>query len=452
MDGNKNDPWPERIPGPRGKEIMALFNRYKAPSVSEHPPVVWEKANGAVVEDVDGNTYIDFTSGIAITNAGHCPPLVVEAVKEQVEKLINCYDHPTYARAKLQEELAHLCPTDLKGDSINQVQLVTGGSEGVETAIKIARRYTGKYEVITTHGGFHGRASFLSMSLTDDIKYRRGYGPMFPGILHVPYAYCYRCPFELEYPKCKTFCAEQFERCIKYESTGNVAAFIVEPVQGAAGYIFPPDEYLIKVKQFCERHGILMIDDEIQSGFGRTGKFFGIEHTEVKPDIILLGKGIASGLPMTAVVAREGIFSSMIAGDHSTSYGGNPVSCAAALATIEQIRRDHLLDNSERIGKYILDRLLEMKQVHKLIGDVRGRGLMIGVELVKDREKKVPAKEEMRRLRGKVYQRGLLMVPAGVDGSIIRIAPPMVITEEFAADGLEILESAIAEVEAELGL
>lgn len=436
--------------GLEAKRIIDEYDKYKHTGASVHPPIVWKKASGAVVEDIDGNTYIDFTSGIAVANAGHCPPLVVEAVREQVGKIINCYDHPTFERAKLQRELAELCITDLKGDSHNKVLLTTGGTESVEAGIKLSKRYTGKYEVITTEGGFHGRSSYLGMSVTAHIRTRKGFGPMVPGILHVPYAYCYRCSFEKIYPDCDLLCTKHFERTVEYKSTDMIAAFILEPIQGVAGYVVPPDEYIVRVKEFCERHNILLIDDENQTGFGRTGKFLAIEHSGVKPDIILLGKGIASGLPLTAVVAREGIFDSLKPGDHSSTFGGNPLCAAASLATIEQIRKDNLIDNGIEMGKYIMDKLFMMKEKHKLIGEVRGRGLLIGVELVTDQNKKIPATKECYMIREKVYKKGLLMIPTGWWNSVLRIVPPLVITKDLADTGLDILDEALEEVENEI--
>ena len=436
------------IPGPKGKAIIELFDKYRSPSLSVHPPLVWERANGAIVEDIDGNVYIDFSSGIAVTNTGHSNALVVEAIKDQVGKLLNCYDHPTAVRAELQKEIAEISPTDLKGDSINKVHLVSGGSEAVEFAVKLSRRFSKKFEIISTHGAFHGRGSIHTMALTDDIKYRKGYGPMPPGILHVPYAYCYRCPYDREYPGCDLICADQFERVVQFESTGDIGAFIVEPVQGASGYVLPPDEYLIRIHEFCKKYDILLIDDEIQAGFGRTGKLFAIEYSGVKPDIMVLGKGLGGGIPIAAVVARESIIDSMSPGDHSTTYGGNPLSCSAALANITAIHSsDNMLENALAVGKQTMERLMEMREKHPMIGDVRGRGLMIGVEMVKDRKTKIPASDEVKIIRRKLYEKGLIMVTAGLWGSVLRIAPPLTITKDLMDTGLDILDRVLEEIE-----
>jgi 4-aminobutyrate aminotransferase / (S)-3-amino-2-methylpropionate transaminase / 5-aminovalerate transaminase len=439
------------IPGPKSKAVLELFNKYRPPSLSVHPPLVWEKATGATVEDLDGNVFIDFSSGIAVSNTGHCNPWVVEAIKMQAEKLLNCYDHATSVRAELQKELAEMSPTDLKGDAINKVHLVSGGSEGVDFSIKLSRRFSKKFEIITTHGAFHGRGSIQTMALTDDIKYRKGYGPMPPGILHVPYAYCYRCAFGRTFPGCDILCADYFEHVYEFESTGDIAAFIVEPIQGASGYVLPPDEYLRRVKDFCNKHGIQLIDDEIQAGLGRTGKLFAIEYSGVKPDIMILGKALGGGVPISAIVARQSVIDSMSPGDHSTTYGGNPLSCSAALANIRGIHdNDHILKNALEIGKHMIESLREMQERHPMIGDVRGRGLMIGVELVKDRIKKVPASDEMKTIRQKLYSKGLIMVPAGLWGSVLRVAPPLIITRELADTGLDILDSVLSEVEENL--
>jgi len=437
------------IPGPKAKKIVEEYEKYACPGISRHPPVVWEKAKGAIVQDIDGNEYIDFTSGIAVANAGHCPSRVVDAIKKQVERLLNCYDHPTVERARLQRTLAEITPTDKKSDSINKIQLATGGSEAIEFAIKVARRHTGKFEIITTHGGFHGRVSYQAMALTAYAKYRKELGVAIPGTLYTPYAYCYRCTFDRSYPDCDIICAKYLEHVLKYESTGNIAAFIVEPIQGAAGYIVPPDEYIVRTKDFCERHNILFIGDEIQSGFGRSGKLFAIEYTGVKPDIMVQGKGIGSGIPLTAIVGRESIMNSLNPGEHSSTYGGNPLSCAGALANIDTIIEDKLPENARELGNYILERFIEMKTRHTLIGDVRGRGLMIGIELVTDIKTKEPAIEEIQKIRQKIYKKGLLMVPAGLQGSVLRIAPPLVINKEQVDKALDIFDEALSEVEKE---
>jgi len=438
------------IPGPNSKAVLQLFNKYKSPGLSEHPPLVWERAEGAVVEDVDGNLFIDLSSGIAVTNTGHSNPLVIEAIKDQAGKLLNCYDHPTAVRAQLQRQLADISPTDLQDDSINKVHLVSGGSEAVEFAIKLSRKFSKKFEIITTQGAFHGRGSLHAMALTDDLKYRRGYGPMPPGILHVPYAYCYRCPFEESYPGCDLICTKQFERVLQFESTGDIAAFFVEPIQGASGYIVPPDDYLVKIKEFCMQYGILMVVDEIQSGFGRTGKLFALEYSDVRPDVLVLGKGLGGGIPISAVVTRESIIDSMSPGDHSTTFGGNPLSCSAALANLKAIQENiNILENTTAVGEHTLARLQEMKNRHPSIGDVRGRGLMIGVELVKDRKTKTPASKEMKMVRRRLYEKGIIMVTAGLWGSVLRIAPPLTISKELIDNALDILDRVLSEAENE---
>lgn len=434
------------FPGPKAQAILTKFDKYKSPSLSQHPPLVWKKAENALVEDVDGNLFIDLSSGIAVTNTGHSNPLVVNAIRNQAINLLNCYDHPTAERADLQEMIAYLAGTDLKEDVNNRVHLVSAGSEAIEFVVKLSRRYKKKYEIITTHGAFHGRGSIQAMALTDDIKYRKGYGVMPPGVLHVPYAYCYRCPYDEKFPDCDLLCAKQFERVFQYESCGDICAFFVEPIQGASGYIVPPDEYIQSIKHFCEKYEILMVDDEIQAGFGRTGKLFSIEHTGVKPDVMVVGKALGGGLPVGAVAAREGIINSMSSGDHSTTFGGNPLSCAAALANINSFD-DNLLSNVSSLGKHIMDRLNEMKASYKMIGDVRGRGLMIGVELVKDRKSKTPASIEMRSIREELYKNGVIMVTAGIYSSVLRIAPPLTIEKKLVDSSLDIFEKVLSKVE-----
>ncbi len=437
----------QTIPGPRAKEIITKFEAYKTPSLSVHPPLVFKRANGAIVEDVDDNTFIDLTSGIAVTNLGHSRPEVVKAVQQQAAELMNCYDHPTAVRAQLHEALAELVPTNCEGEQ-NRVQIVSTGSEANEFCLKLSRRYSKKFEIITTRGGFHGRGTIHAMALTDDIKYRRGYGAMPPGVLHAPYAYCYRCPYGASYPACDLICADEFEQVIRYESAGDIAAFIVEPVQGASGYIPAPDAYLQRISEFCKKYGILLIADEIHTGFGRTGKMFAMEYSGVKADIMAVGKGLGGGLPIAAVIARESIMNQMSPGDHSTTYGGNPLSCAGALANVKVFNNNpDILEHVCRISDQVMTRLKEMQKTHRLIGDVRGKGLMIGVELVKDRQTKEPATEEMKLIRKKLYQKGVIMVTAGLWGSVLRIAPPLTIEAALMNKALDILEAVLSEVE-----
>lgn len=431
-------------PGPKSAEIISRDKVHVGPCVSAHVPIVWSEARGAVIRDVDDNVFIDFTSGSVSQNAGHCHPMIVEAISDQARRLINCYDFVHDIRFKLMDKIAELTP----GKFPKKVYLCTIGSEAVENSVRLARVYTNRHEIISFHGSFHGRATTVAASLTGDRKYREAWGPLPGGVVFTPFAYCYRCAFGQSYPECNFLCVEHLERVFK-TATSDVAGLIVEPVQGAGGYVIPPDGFLQKVKEFCEEHDILFIADEIQTNFGRTGKLFACEHWKLEPDIIDIGKGLSSSIPISAVCAHEDILNKLKAGQQSTTYGSNPLSCAAALASIDVMTKEKLPENASRIGGKILKRLMEMKEDHKLIGDVRGLGLMIGVEMVKNKKTKEPASEESKKLAQKAFEKGVVVYPAGWWAHVFRIAPPLVINEEQAQKGIDIFEEALTEIERE---
>lgn len=432
-------------PGPKALELLVEESDFASPSFVKHlAKMVWSEGHGALVSDVDGNVYVDFTSGIAVTNVGHSHPKVTRAIQDQAGKLINCYDFPHSLRSRLLRNLCAITP----GKFEKQALLLSGGGEAVGAALRLARVHKNAFEILSFHGGFYGRG-LDTAAVTGERKYKRGVGPTMPGVLHAPYGYCYRCTFKQEYPSCDFYCVEYIDRVLESESTGSVAALIVEPIQGAGGYVVPPDGYLRRLASFCKERDIIMIVDEIQTGFGRTGKLFCSEYEKVEPDITTLGKGIANGVPMSAVVARKDIMQAWRPGEMSSTYGGNPLSCAASLATIEVLLEERLAENAMKVGMQILRRLEEMRSRHELIGDVRGRGLMIGVELVKDRTTKKPAGEEAEEIISRIFRRGVLMVPSGWSNHVLRVAPPLVISAELADKALEILDEEIRVVERE---
>jgi len=438
-------------PGPKAREIIEMDKRYLITSTktTDIGPV-GVRGRGAIVEDIDGNRYIDLSAGIAVVNTGHCHPKVVEAIKKQVEELIHFAGQDYYN--KLQVELAKRLTEITPGDFDKKVFLCNSGTESVECAIKLAlRRKPGKYRMVSFIGAFHGR-TLGSLSLTGSKPvHRRAYLLSAPLSVHVPYGYCYRCAYKMEYPDCDLWCVHFIEDvCFhSYVPPEEVAAIIAEPIQGEGGYIVPPDGFFQELKKICDRYDILLIIDEVQSGFGRTGRWFAIEHWGVEPDIICLAKGIASGMPLGATVARAELdFKEK--GAHSNTYGGNLVACAAALATIDVIEEERLCENAQKVGGFMLKRLKEMAESHPIIGDVRGKGLMIGVELVKDRATKEPAKEANEDLVREGLKRGIILLPCGV--STMRIAPPLVISQELAEKGLEIFEEALAAVEKKHGI
>lgn len=410
--------------------------------VAKIEPVVVSEAKGATIKDVAGKEYIDCFSGISVVNAGHCHPEVVNAAIEQAKNLVHVCSYVYYVPVtiKLAEKLAEITPPKLEKTFFGN-----SGAEAVECAIKLARKFTKKYELIALMCSFHGR-TLGTLSVTGQAG-RRKYdmGPYLSGVSFAPPPYCYRCPFEKSYPDCDLLCARSIRNVIDYCTSKGVAAFIAEPVMGEGGIIPPPSEYFKLVKEILDENGILFIDDEVQTGFGRTGKLFGIQHYGVEPDIMTLAKGIADGFPLGACIARKDIGDSFEPGDHLSTFGGNPVSAAAALANINVILNERLSEQAEEKGAYIMKRLNEMKDELPLIGDVRGKGLMIGIELVKDNVKKIPAVDETRKIRDLCREKGLLIGSGGVKGCVLRIQPPLVITKEQIDGALNILETAIKE-------
>lgn len=411
--------------------------------VSKIEPVVVDEAKGAIIKDVHGKEYIDCFAGISVVNLGHCHPEVIEAAVNQAKKLVHACSYVYYIPvvADLAEKLAEITPPRLQKTFFGN-----SGAEAVECAIKLARKFTKKYELIALMCSFHGR-TLGTLSVTGQAR-RRKYdmGPYLPGVAFAYPPYCYRCSFGKTYPDCDVLCARSIRDVIDYCTSKGVAAFIAEPILGEGGIIPPPPEYFKIVKETLDEYGILFIADEVQTGFSRTGKLFAVEHYGVEPDIMTLAKGIADGFPISACIAREDIGNAFEPGDHLSTFGGNPVSAAAALANINVMLRDRLPDQVAEKGEYIMKRLDEMKEQYPIIGDVRGKGLMIGIELVKDQKKKTPAVEEVRKIRDLCREKGLLVGSGGVKGCVLRIQPPLVIEKEQIDKALNILEESIKEV------
>ena len=366
--------------------IIELANRYLVTNVvSKVEPVVIEEGRGAYLKDIDGKEYIDCFSGISVVNTGHCNPEVVEATINQIRKLIHAASYIYYVTpvVKLAEKLAEITPGKLQ-----KTLFVNSGAEAVECSLKLARKFTKRYEFLALMCSFHGR-TLATLSVTGQSERRKwNMGPYLTGVSFVPAPYCYRCFFGLRYPECDLRCARFIEKVIEFSTGKGIAAFIAEPVLGEGGIIVPPPEYFKIVKEILDKHEILFICDEVQTGFARTGKMFAIEHYSIQPDLMVMAKGIANGFPLGACIAKPEISDSFEPGDHLSTFGGNPVSAAAALANIEYMQREKLPEKSLEKSRYVIKRLEEMMEKHKLIGDVRGKGLMIGVELVKNRETK----------------------------------------------------------------
>jgi 4-aminobutyrate aminotransferase len=433
-------------PGPKAREFIERDHRVTSPSLLRTAPLVGVEEEGVWIKDIDGNVFLDFSSGIAVTNVGHRHPKVVESIKHQSDKLIfvNSCDFYTLPQVELMERLCEITP----GDFGKRVFLGNSGTEAVEAALKICQWHTRNFYVIGFIGGFHGRTLGSLQLTTTSIAARRHFKGMMQGVFHVPYAYCYRCPFKLEYPGCGLWCVGYIEDIIlkKVVPPDDVACMMVEPIQGAAGYLVPPSEYLSALAKLCKDSNIILAVDEVQTGFCRTGKWFACEHWNVEPDIIILSKAIAAGLPCGAAVAREELMD-WKPGAHENTLGGNPVVCKVALAVIDILKEERLDRNAERVGRHLLGRLEELAGEHEVIGDVRGKGMMIGVEFVRDRRTKEPAGEFRDSVIREAFKRGLILLSAGQCS--LRLAPPLVLTESQADIGVEIFEETLKKVEKE---
>ncbi len=440
------------VPGPAARALVERSAGAVSPSLSYAYPLAVKSAQGVVVEDVDGNRFLDCAAGIAVCSTGHCHPRVVEAIREQAARLLHICAADFYEPAyiALSERLAKLTPC--KGASPDgnsrRVFLANSGAEAVEAALKLSRHHSERSRIITFLGAFHGRTlGAVSLTASKPV-YHGGFGPLVPGIAHVPYGYCYRCAYNLTYPACNLACVDYIEDVLFARSipAEEVAAVFVEPVQGEGGYIVPPPGWMQRLRELCDRYGILLVDDEVQAGIGRTGRMFAIEHWGVEPDIVCAAKALGSGLPISAMIASADIMS-WPRGAHGSTFGGNPVACAAALATLDVIQEQALLSNASRIGEQLLGNLRDLAEESHTIGDVRGLGLMIGVELVKDKATKEIAKKEAQQVIMECFRRGLLLLPCGPSG--IRFSPPLILTPAQADTAFQIFAEALTAMEKE---
>ena len=432
------------LPGPNARKLINQDKAYVSPSYTRYYPLVVEKARGLWVHDVDGNVFLDFTAGIAVCATGHCHPAVIKAVKKQADLLLHMSGTDFYYRPQivLAKKLAHLSP----GKGSKKVYFGNSGAEAVEAAFKLARWHTKRELNLAFYGAFHGRTmGALSLTASKAIQ-KKHYNPLVPGITHIPYAYCYRCPYNLCYPTCELGCVKWVEDTL-FRTTippEEVAAIFVEPIQGEGGYIVPPPGFHKEMNKIAEKYGILYVVDEVQSGMGRTGKMFAIEHFGVDPDIIALAKGIASGMPLGALTARAEIMD-WEAGSHASTFGGNPVSCMAALATIELLEKE-LMENAAVQGKRLLKGLGELQQSYECMGDVRGKGLMVAVELVKDRETKEPARKLRSDIIKNAFRKGLLLLGCGENS--IRFCPPLTVNSVEIDTCLSIFDDVVGKIAA----
>ena len=434
------------LPGPEAQRVLALDHEFVSPSYLRDYPLVARRGEGMFVEDVDGNTFLDFSAGIAVVATGHCHPDVVRAIQQQAATLIHMSGTDFYypLLAQLAAKLAEITP----GKSPKRVYFGNSGTEAVEAALKLARYHTRRHRFIAFLGCFHGR-TLGALSLTaSKAAQRRGFGPLLAGVSHVPYPNPYRCPYGHDGQRCADHCdCTQFIERLFQTTTPpeDVAAIVVEPIQGEGGYLVPPPSFLPRLRQLADRHGILLICDEVQCGMGRTGKMWASEHSDTVPDILVTAKGIASGLPLGVMVARADLMD-WGPGAHASTFGGNPVACSAALETVRLLEVKYVA-NAARMGDYILDRLSHWPKKHPIVGDVRGRGLMIGIELVKNQETREPHPEARARVIRRAFEQGLLVLGCG--DSTVRLMPPLVVEREHADFALEVIERSVTEIESQ---
>ncbi len=434
-----------KLPGPNAQKILANDAKYISPSYTRSYPLVVKRGRGVVIEDVDGNEFLDFSSGIAVCSTGHCHPEVVAAIQKQAGELIHMSGTDFYYEnlVTLAERLAKVAP--MSGPV--RVYYGNSGAEAIEAALKLARYHTKRQGIIAFYGAFHGR-TMGALSLTaSKPQQRRRFAPLVPGVEHVPYPYVYRRPEGMTESEYSNYCLRFIEdRVFKtVMAPEECAAIFIEPIQGEGGYVPAPREFLKELRKLCDRHGILLVADEVQSGAGRTGKWWAIQHSEVEPDIVTIAKGIASGMPLGVTMARAEIMD-WVPGSHASTFGGNPVCIAAALATMDVLEREGIR-NAEVVGNHILRRIKPWVEKHSMVGDVRGMGLMIGVEIVKDKKTKAMAHDERDRIVDLAFERGVLFLGAGETS--IRIVPPLIVTEEQADIALDVLEECIGIVEKE---
>jgi len=435
-------PIPNAIPGPKSRALYAAEQEFLAPGlqrIAQLSELTLDKGRGCTLVDVDGNEYLDFFAGVAVASLGHSHPRFVKALTYQIERLA-VGSFTSEPRVQLLKLLAELGP-----GAIKRTQLYSGGAEAVEAAIRLAKAYTKKHEVVGFWGGFHGKTGGV-MGLIGD-EWKQKWGPLASGTHLVPYADCYRCPFKMTYPDCGMFCLDFIRQSLKTTTAGMIAAILVEPMQGTAGNIIPPPEFLPGVREIAREHAALLIVDEMITGFGRTGALFGCQHTGVEPDVMTIGKGFGNGFPVTGLMSSDEITAAepfSKPSSSSSSYGGNPLAATAALTTVETILDEDLIDNAERVGAFLLAELRRLQDKYEFIGDVRGAGLLLGVDLVKNRATKEPlARAVSEEVFLGALRRGLLLMGYF---SRIRINPPLILSESEARDGIAILDEVFADI------
>jgi 4-aminobutyrate aminotransferase-like enzyme len=427
-----------KVPGPKSAKLLDEWHRYEADVTGYQAPVVWERGEGCIVTDVDGNTFIDWTSGVLVTSVGHCHPRMVQAVRESVGKLINNYECPTESRVKAAKALMAAMPAHF-----GKCFFLSTGSEAVEGALRLMKRRTGNWEILSFEGGFHGRTPGAAAA-GGMAGPKKKYGPAVPGSIRAIYPNPYRDDFGWcsDGPEFKSY-FRYLDTVVASNSTGSLAGVIVEPYQGAGGFIFPPKGWLKRLEEWAHARGILFALDEVQSLYGRTGKMFAMELDGLKPDIVTLGKAIGCGVPVSAVVATDDVFSCLSKGEMSSTLGGNPVSSSVVPVILDIMKEEKLVENSATIGAFMKKKLEAIAATSPYVGDVRGTGLVMGIEFVKDKTTKEPAPELIKTIINECANRGLLVGSVGFYGNVIRVAPPLVISREVAEESLAIFEQVV---------
>jgi len=432
-------------PGPGSRELLDFQRTHEgsAVSYSRGLPMALKRGRGATVEDVDGNLYIDFFGGAAVMNVGHGNPEVVEAASRQLGELTHALDIPTPARRRLVEKLMMVLPADL-----NRVFFGgPTGSDAVEAAVKLAKSNSGRVPLIAFEGSYHGMSSG-ALALTSGLGFKEDFLPLIPEVHFVPYAYCYRCAFQREPGSCDLECAKYLDHVLEdpHSGVGKPAAIIIEAIQGEGGSVVPPDEYFLEIRDICKRHEVLLILDEIQTGFCRTGKMFSFEHAGVVPDILTMSKALGGiGLPISGMAYREAL-DTWPPGKHIGTFRGNVLAYAAGSAALDFMVKHHLADHALELGETMLSWLKDIRKESRIVGDVRGKGLMLGAELVKDKATKEPAPELARKVRAECHRHGLLVEIGGHYDNVVRFLPPLVLTRDLALKGIEIFENALSSV------
>lgn len=433
------------VPGPRSRELMAKWHTFEADVTGTQAEIVWDRAEGCLVTDADGNVFIDWTSGVLVTNVGHCHPHLVAKAREATGRLLNNYECANVERIEAGERLVKALP-----DHLDKVFFLSTGSEAVEGAIRLMKRYTGGFEILSFHAGFHGRTA-ATAAAGGMAGPKKGYGPSLPGAIRAPFPNPYRDPlgFCEGGPDFKKY-FDFLDEMISVNSTGALGGVLVEPYQGAGGFIFPPKGWLKALENWVRRRGLVYTLDEVQASYGRTGTMWALEHEDLEPDLLTLGKAIGCGVPVSAVAGRSGIFAKLSKGEMSSTLGGNPVASAAVCAVLDIFEKEKLVDNSRELGAWMKEELGKVAARSATLGDVRGQGLIIGMEFVRNKETKEPAPEMARRMITLCAEEGLIVGSVGMYGNVIRAAPPLVMTRELAAESIAAFERALKRAEAEL--